>query len=160
MTYDTFEALFNSIDRSLEISTITISNKIRDMWKLLVYKNFYQAYPNPIEYDRSMDTLNSITVINVSKTKKGIIASIGYDISLINPFTYSGLSTGMERQGHTQPELQPQFVEHGFSYKFGNIEGEREGSGAFEQMLKLVTSQEFVNMFERELIKMGYTFIK
>ena len=91
------------------------------MWKNLVYKNFYRAYPNPVEYDRSMDTLNSITIIDIVKTPRGTVVSIGYDISLIKSFTYTGLLTGLERQGHTQPDLQPFYVEEGFDYNFGNI---------------------------------------
>lgn len=150
--YNTWDSFLNATERNINIAFENISNIAVELWQKEVEDKFYNKY-NPSEYDRSYQTLESIRVLNISKLPNGQISiEIGYDISKIKTFTYMGLTSGIERQGHNQPEMQQTYIEDGFS----GYGVDRDGSHALEYMLKYVNGNDFKVIFAKELRKSGY----
>lgn len=150
--YSDWDSFLNAVDKDIEISFEKISQIAVEIWKREVEDKFYGVY-SPVEYDRNYQTLDSIRVIKISKNTNGYFEiEIGYDISLITTSNYTGKRSGLERERHSNPELQPYLVEYGFE-GFGI---DREGSHAFEYMLGYVKSDDFKALLSNELRKLGY----
>ena len=151
--YSTYDSLFKAINRDIQVSFEHMSNQIVKLWKTLVEENFYSY--NPSEYRRSFQSLDSISVLSIKKSKSGNIeVEIGYDISKIKTFTYTGISSGMERIGHENPSEIPMFVEEGFEMINGKF---HDGAKAYEWLIKYIKGNDFKALFSNELKKMGYT---
>ena len=150
--YVDWDSFLNAVEEDIEESFWKISDTIIEIWKREVEDKFYGLY-NPSEYIRDYQTLDSIRMLNVSKNINGQIEiEIGYDTSLIHTSTYIGKQSGLERERHSDPSMQPIYVEEGF-FGYGV---EREGSHALEYMLKYIKGNDFKALFANELRKLGY----
>lgn len=152
--YSNWDSFFNAVEKDIDKAFELVSDKVVEIWKREVEDKFYGAYNPTKEYVRDYETLDSIRTLNISKNSNGNIeVEIGYDTSLIHTSTYIGKKSGLERERHSDPELQPYLVEYGFE----GYGVEREGSHAFEYMLKYVKGNDFKALFANELRKLGYT---
>lgn len=151
--YNMWDSFLNAVEKDIDKAFESVSDKVVEIWKREVEDKFYGAYTPTKEYVRDYETLDSIRTLNISKNTNGQLEiEIGYDISLIHTSNYIGKKTGIERERHSDPSLQPYLVEYGFE-GYGI---EREGSHAFEYMLKYVKSNDFKALLANELRKLGY----
>lgn len=148
----TFEQLFELIEKDISKSIDKVSEQVMNIWKQLVEDRWYGTY-SPTEYIRSFETLESISIIKVDKSSGNYSVSISYDDTKIHPFTYMGKTSGIEREGHTDISNQWNIVENGMDMPSGYF---RDGSHAYEEMLKYVRSNDFLALFNVQLKKLGY----
>lgn len=145
--YDTYSAMFKSIEKDIDRSLKTVSIQLVEIWKQLVEDNFYGMY-NPTKiYPRTWQSLDAIMTLGF----KNNTVYIGYNTSVIKRFTYGDRN---QYVGHGDIEKQPSFVEDGFTMRSGE---KREGAHAFEDMLKYIHSDAFVALFNAEMKKLGYS---
>lgn len=150
--YNTWDSLFEILDRDIQVSFENVSDQIVKLWKQLVEENFYSY--NPSEYVRSFQSLDAISITNIRKLPNGMTEiEIGYDISKIKTFTYTGMSTGMERTGHENPSEMPMYIEGGFEMPNGAY---HDGARAYDWLVKYIKGNDFKALLANELRKLGY----
>lgn len=147
--YDTYDSLFARMEEDIGEALMNVSNQLTDIWKELVQAQFYDKY-EPRYYERTWETLESISLMSVDKMSDGYEISISYDDSKIHTYnvTYPYSYTK-----HEHPEMQGQMIEKGFMMNNGVY---RQGAHALEDMIKYVNSKDFKVLFENECRKLGY----
>lgn len=147
-----YESLFKHMDEKIiDVVLIKVSEQIRDMWKQMVDDEFYGKY-NPVEYERSWQSLDSISIIKTERIGSNYTVTIAYDESKIKEFSYIGKRSGIERMAHTDIPNQAMFIEYGFE-GYGT---EREGVHAFEEMLRYIKTDSFKALFNAQVRRLGY----
>jgi hypothetical protein len=156
LAYDTFEDMFKDIKKDMLEATKKSAEEIVLLWKDLVESSYIAE---PMVYSQTWQTLDALGILKIDNKNNEI--EIGYDTTKIitDQYTSRHKITGVEYTytRHSNPELQDILVEYGWKMPNGKW---REGAYAFIEILKRINSGGFQNLFENEMKKIGYTFLK
>ena len=141
--------MFNGLAKSiLEPTLQEIGDILKDKWYKFV-DEWYKSY-SPLVYERTMESLMSITNFGVTKRGKLYSVAIGYDLNKIH--TYNNITSYHKTTGlpytytqHSDIYMQPEWVEYGFSMK----NGEREGAHAYDELIKEINSGKVLKEFKQ-----------
>ena len=150
-THSTFESLFLEINKDIDQSMVAISEEIADMWRQLIWERFYMAY-SPSVYERTYETLASLSVLDITKVGGIISVRVGYDDNKIKFYDQSAIGLWDK---HEDPSMMGSLFEYGsIMYHDPN------GIHAIDTMLEYVRSSKFAEQFKLKLKAKGYAFLK
>lgn len=145
--YDTYDALFKRMEEDIGEALMNVSEQLIQIWKNLVYERFYNVY-NPKMYERTYDSVDSISLLEINKTNDGYEVSLGYDSSKIK---FVDMSDRGMWDKHNIPNEMGGLIEYG-----GIMGHDSNGIRAIEEMNRYVKSRDFKALFENECRKLGY----
>lgn len=145
--YDTYDSLFKRMEEDIGEALMNVSEQLIQIWKNLVYERFYNVY-TPKMYERTYDSVDSISLLEINKTSGGYEISLGYDSSKIK---FVDMSDSGIWDKHSIPSEMGGLLEYG-----GIIGHDSNGIRAIEEMNRYVKSKDFKALFENECRKLGY----
>ena len=155
--FTNYESLFKFMeDKVIDVALTKVSEQVRDIWKQMVEDEFYGKFDSTGSlYERTWETLDSITIIETKKIGDVYSVTVAYDETKIKYYPeQDGLWN--KHANYNGKFIQDMLVEYGWNHYYQGRHTQHEGAHVYEYLLKYLRSSDFTALFNAQVRKLGY----